>query len=190
MIEAVLAALLALNPATLAGDPLRARVVAQAIDSASQEAVCAGPWEGADWCRAVWPGTRLELAAVLIVQGTRESAFAERVGAGRCERFECDAIRLPGGQVVHQARHYWQLHRSRLVPEPFWLTLRGTEFHPTADAALATARVLGAGYRACRSLEGAFAMAARGTGCSWVGSARRVAAVRHVESRLRSPPRS
>lgn len=182
-VEAIENALVRANPATLASDRDRARTVASAIESASLEAVCGGPWRGSDPpCRAVWPGTRSELAAVLIVQGTRESAFAERVGAGRCGPRECDALRLPGGEVLHQARSYWQLHRSGLVPE--WGRLVGVEFHPTADAALATARVLGAGYRFCRSLEGAFAQAARGTGCQWVGAPRRVRAVRMVEARL------
>lgn len=187
--ETILAALLALNPATLARDLSRARVVAQAIDSAALEATCSGPWASADWCRVAWPGTRVELAAVLIVQGTRESAFAENVHAGMCGPRQCDSVRI-GGQLVFLAVSPWQLHRSRLVPERVWSALAGTELVPTQNAAYATARVLGAGYRACGDLSGGFAMAARGSGCRWVGAARRVAAVRRVESQLRAAPRS
>lgn len=173
MLEAILSSLLALNPTTLEGE--RAVTLAQAIRSSAAESVCAGDWATADWCRRTWPGTELEAAAVLIAQGTRESGFLERVHAGRCLPTECDR-----GLAISP----WQLHRSRWFPEPVWRGLAGVEYVPTADAAGAALRVLGAGYRACGSLEGAFAQAARGAGCQWVGAARRVALVRLVEARL------
>lgn len=183
-VEAIEKALVDLNRPALAGDLPRARTIAAAIDSASLEAVCAPPWADSDFCQVVWPGTRLELAAALIVQGHFESGFAENVGAGRCLPFQCDSIKLPGGRVVHLARHYWQLHASALLPLLEWATLRGVEYHPTADAAYAAARVLGAGYRGCRSLEGGIAAYARGSGCSWAGAARRAKMIRQVEARL------
>lgn len=173
MLEAILSSLLALNPVTLKGE--RAVTLAQAIHSSAAESVCAGDWQGADWCRRTWPGTELEAAAVLIAQGTRESNFMERIHAGRCKPWECDA-----GLAISP----WQLHRSRWFPEPIWRGFAGVEYVPTADAAGAALRVLGAGYRDCGSLEGAFARFARGTGCRWEGAARRVRLVRVVEERL------
>jgi hypothetical protein len=185
-VTAIEKALVALNGRALAGDQPRARTIAAAIESASLEAVCAPPWADSDFCQVVWPGTRTELAAALIVQGTLESGFAENVGAGRCRPKQCDSIKLPGGRVVHLARHYWQLHASpTLLPLLEWATLRGVEYHPTADAAYAAARVLGAGYRGCRTLEGGIAAYARGSGCQWGGAARRVRLIRTVEARLR-----
>ena len=186
-VEAIEKALVALNRAALAGDQPRARTIAAAIDSASLEAVCAPPWADSDFCQVVWPGTRTELAAALIVQGTLESGFAERIGAGRCRAFECDSIRLPGGRVVHLARSYWQLHASpTLLPLLEWASLRGVEFAPTADAAYAAARILGAGYQRCRSLEGGIAVyATGGPSCRWRGARSRAERIRLVEARLR-----
>jgi hypothetical protein len=194
MIEAILSALLALPGLPLANESqdqwnARARVIAQAIDSATLQATCSGPYRDADWCDPVWHGERATLAAILIVQGYFESRFAAHVQAGRCRRDECDAITLPGGRVFHRARSYWQLHASSLLPWPEWYALAGVEFVPTADAAYAAARVVGLGRTRCETLEGTIAMFATGRSCHWAGAAQRARMVQNIERGLR-PPRT
>jgi hypothetical protein len=190
MIEAILSALLSLPGLPLADETKeawneRARVIAQAIDSATLQATCSGPYRGADWCEPVWHGDRSTLAAILIVQGYFESRFAAHVQAGRCRRDECDAITLSGGRVFHRARSYWQLHASSLVPWNEWYRLAGVEFVPTADAAYAAARVVGLGLTRCETLEGAVAMFATGRSCRWTRAAQRVRMAQNVERGLR-----
>jgi hypothetical protein len=192
MIEAILSALLGLPGLPPGNEALeawnqRARVIAQAIDSATLQATCSGPYRDADWCEPVWRGDRATLAAILIVQGYYESRFAERVQAGRCRRDECDAIRLPGGRVFHRARSYWQLHASKLLPWREWHAIAGVEFVPTADAAYAAARVLGLGRARCETVEGTLAMFATGRSCRWRRAAERARMIQSVERTLRQP---
>jgi len=194
MIEAILSALLSLPGLPMANESkdewnARARVIAQAIDSATLQATCSGPYRGADWCDPVWRGDRSTLAAILIVQGYFESRFAAHVQAGRCRRDECDAIKLPGGRVFHRARSYWQLHASALLPWPEWYSIAGVEFVPTADAAYAAARVLGLGLVRCETLEGTIAMFATGRSCHWARAAQRARMVQNIERGLRERPR-
>jgi hypothetical protein len=191
MVEAILGVLLALPGLPLPSESqsawnARARVIAQAIDSATLHATCSGPYQDADWCEPVWRGARAKLAAVLIVQGYFESRFAAHVQAGRCRRDECDAIALPGGRVFHRARSYWQLHASSIVPWHEWRTLAGLEFVPTADAAYAAARVVGFGYTRCESIEGAVAIFATGRSCHWSRVLRRAWMIRSIELDLGS----
>lgn len=166
--------------------PERAAVIAEAIHSATLEATCTGPFTGADWCSPIWPSNEPALLiGSLIKIGKDESGFLERVGAGRCRPEECDPLEIAEGVFVHRARHYWQCHSSRLVPE--WDELVGVEYWPTRQAAYAAARVLGAAYKRCGSLEGALALYATGRKCVWSGADDRARAARRIERRLREP---
>lgn len=193
MKEAILSVLLSL-PVPRDGEPADARAerlvtIAEAITSATNEATCSGAWSRSDWCRTVWGGTRAELAALLIVQAYRESGLALRVHAGDCLPTECDARRLPGGGIEHQAVGLWQLHRSAYVPEPLWRELAGVEPVPTFLAARSAARILASGRAWCaRSggdpLEATLSAYATGGRCSWVGAPRRAAMARRFMTKL------
>jgi hypothetical protein len=189
MKETILAVLIGLPPAvdsteTAAERSARLETVAAAIESASLEATCKGPYSGAHWCRPVWSGRREDLAALLVTQGWWESKFADRIGAGRCRSFECDALVLRDGRVIHRSRHYWQLQTSSFVPAYLWSQLVGTEYEPTTLAAYAAAIVLGEGLKRCGSVTGAISFYAGGGKCSWNGGASRVAMFRAVKSKL------
>lgn len=191
MVEAILGVLLSLPGLPLRGETPeawhgRARVIAQAIDSATLHATCTGPYQDAEECVPVWRRERSQLMAILIAQGYFESRFAAHVQAGRCRRNECDAVSLPGGRIFHRARSYWQLHASPLVPWPEWRTLTGLEFVPTADAAYAAARVVGYGYSRCDSVDGAIAIFATGRSCRWSRVSRRAWMIRNIAHELGS----
>ena len=163
----------------------RLETIARAIDSASLEATCTGPFADADeWCRPVWGGSRAELAALLVAVAWHETRLARHIHEGRCAEYECDAVRLPDGRLFHRARSVWQLHASGLVPPPVWREIVGTAYYPTTRAAYAAASVLGAGVRRCGSVNGAVAFYAKGTGCRWSGAAPRVVLYRRIISRL------
>ena len=143
--------------------------VAEAIRSASYAATCSGSWPTLG-CTRVWPGSRDDLEALLVVIGVRESGFMRRIAEGDCRRRECDNGR---------ARHYWQAHVSSWLPLAEWSALVGSDYYTTTIAAYIAARTLGAGLRHCGSVEGAVSTYARGL-CTWRGAAARIADLRRV----------
>jgi hypothetical protein len=56
------------------------------------------------------------VAAFVLAWGWHESKFSIAIGECRCERWQCDARRLPDGKVEFRARGLWQSHR-RGAPE-------------------------------------------------------------------------
>lgn len=115
---AVLAsALIALVPAAAREE--RAPFVtdlSRAIVSASAEATCSGPWAEVPDCRRTWPGTPLELQAVVGTLGFWESGFLPRIQAGECKKWgprkqdiECDGHVLLEGRTVFKAATTFQI---------------------------------------------------------------------------------
>ena len=137
--------------------------VAEAISSASLAATCSGPWVTLG-CTRVWPGSRGDLEALLVVIGVRESGFRKRIAEGDCRKRECDNGR---------ARHYWQAHVSSWLPLDSWSALVGADYYTTVVAAYVAARTLGSGLAHCGTIEGAVSAYARGA-CTWRGAAARV----------------
>jgi len=130
-------------------------VIAEAVASASEEATCTGEWATLDFCTPVWSGPPEKLVVAEVAVGWFESGFQERIQAGRCRKYECDAKYGPGGVFLgHRARSYWQLQKTSFVA-PFWDDMVGSDPMPTFEAARGAARVLGAGYKRCHSLGGA-----------------------------------
>lgn len=186
----VLAILLSLAPHHLdsedqAGRQQRMQDLAQAVVDVSAEATCGGAWASSDFCRPVWSRPPTELIAAELAVGEAETHFAQHVAEGRCRSFECDAMRLPGGLVLHQARGYWQVWRGPFVPQALWDEIDGPEYWPTTRAAYAAASVLGEGRRRCGSPEGAIAFFATSR-CQWTGAAKRGERYRYFLSRLRA----
>lgn len=91
-----------------------------------------------------WPGTRLELAAMLIIVARFESALALRIHAGKCEPHECDKGR---------ARGLWQQQASSTSSREAWQRLGGLDEQSTTFAAREAARALVRARWMCRSLE-------------------------------------
>jgi hypothetical protein len=91
-----------------------------------------------------WPGTPRELAALLIIEGKHESAFALHVHAGNCLPGECDHGR---------ARGPWQQQAGSTSSPAAWLLLGGLDEYSTRFAAQEAARALARSRWMCRSLE-------------------------------------
>ena len=165
MIEALIAALLALPNTDLAATPERAPMVAQAIADAS--------------------GGDARLGALLVSVGFHESRFVDRIQAGQCRRYECDSFVLPSGEVRFRARSFFQLHRHAAASGDEWRRTTGLATENVSTAAAVAARVLSKGLRACGSSPGAVAYYATGR-CRWSGARSRVALAQRVERRLRA----
>lgn len=106
MIEAILAVLMSFAASTrdqVYELPMereaRLRVVAKAIESASNRAAC---YQQDAKCRAII-GDRYVAAAVLVVQAHRESALRADVQRGQCRASECDRGRAMGPWQLHHA---------------------------------------------------------------------------------------
>lgn len=135
--------------------PSRATEIATAVSEAAEEGTCSGGWSEFDFCRRTWAGPAEELVVAEVAVGHFESGFQERIQAGRCRRYECDAKFGPGGVFLyHRSRSYWQLQQTSFAA-PFWEDMVGAEFIPTYEAARAASRVLGVGFKKCRTLGGA-----------------------------------
>lgn len=155
----VLAALLYLPPAHAdeaeVGRQARMETIADAVRQATQRATCMGVYSK-EGCEPLWPKQEApeDLAALIITKGWWESRFAKNVHEGRCRSYECDAVKLASGVVIHRARTPWQFQRTS-YSAPFWESMVGVELEPTRNAAWVAAQILSAGYRACRSYQGA-----------------------------------
>lgn len=135
--------------------PPRATTIAQAVSEAAEEGTCTGQWAEFDWCTPTWTGRPVELVVAEVAVGHFESGFQERIQAGKCFQWECDAKFAVGGKFLyHRARSYWQLQRTSFSA-PSWEEMTGVELIPTYEAARAATRVLGAGFKKCRSIGGA-----------------------------------
>lgn len=159
----------------------RMEIVASAIIEATDNATCYGKEE--EPCEVLWPGSREELAFLLVATAHHESNFAQHIHEGACrtEQGECDASRMqefPGGPVKHYARSLsiWQIQKFDIPPQDWDKIRAGVQ--GTSAAAWHAARRLSSGYRACKSLEGAISRYATGKSCEWKGAAGRVKTLR------------
>ncbi len=155
-----------------------------AIAAATAEATCAPEWGIAE-CVPIWPlKKRGTLAGLTVGLGYFESGFLERIGASRCRKDECDAVKLPGGRVVHLARGYWQVHQTGLLTFDEWREARGSEAWPTFVQARLAIRVIVAAAGKCRHAEGevggAISAFATGGRCYWSGAPGRERIVRKL----------
>jgi hypothetical protein len=176
----VLTMLLALPPAHEdRNEPNRVErlsVIADAVAQSVDRATC----EGYSPCTPIWTGAPRDLAALVVTVGWWESRFARNVHAGKCRPYQCDAVRMPGGYVVHRARSPWQLQRTSWA-ESVWTKLEGVELVETRNAAWTATRILAEGSRRCQSVSGTVGWYACGR-CSWSGGPRRAATVRKLVS--------
>lgn len=191
MRELLLSWLLALPP--WAGDnenPVdrreRLSMVADACNSAIDNARCSGAWTGADWCVPVWTATERELGAALVTLWFFESGGAKHVHEGRCRLSlgECDPYRARG-RLYHRAVSPWQIQRSAAIAD-LWREARDGGATPAATFAgcMGAATVFGRAYARCGGLEGAFSGYARGNSCSWSGARRRANFARRLMVRV------
>lgn len=127
-----------------------------------------------------WPGSKQELAGMLIAIGYHESGFSLDVGAGRCGPHSCDRDRH--GNV--RAAGFWQLHVSATSSVEAWEQAK-TDIRVAAREA---ARAITRARWLCRSLEGSLpwqqlvvsAYAGRGCRGSFRGAELRLATYRRV----------
>lgn len=166
----ILSILLSLQPAQVDQheDPIertaRLGMVAAAIDDAVQSTAYR---------------SKRELAATLIVLAIHESHFASNVQSCQCRRYECDPIRSRG-QVIHQARGLWQVHRFGPARDAWDEMCVSVE----VQARVAASLIAGA-IGSCGSLAGGIARYGNGHSCvPTANDLERAAAVRRMEARL------
>lgn len=124
---------------------------ASGVASAVAAATCTEDWAELEDCKPYWPASgRKELAALLVTIAWFESGLEPRIGAGKCRANECDAVKLPGGRILHQANGYWQLHKTGLLTADEWREVRGTGEWSVFVQATGAARTLAASVSACR----------------------------------------
>lgn len=170
----------------------RMAVAALAVSSVSAEATCQGDWAHADWCKPIWPGSRRELAALLVMKARMESGLARRIQEGDCRGMECDAYRDARGTLHYRAHGYWQLQESAMVPRREWRAAIGLDAESVRTGAWAAAKVLSASRKRCArwSPEVPWDVAtvsgyASGNTCVWSGAPPRVAVYRSIFARMR-----
>lgn len=116
----------------------QAQMIATAIDQAVEET-------------RGWPGSKRELASLMLAIAWHETRLSLRIHDGRCKPYECDRGR---------ARGLWQLHAHRSLPRERWLKVAGLNPEFTRNAASEAALALVRSRRMC-------AVASRGR--DWVG---------------------
>lgn len=152
----------------------RMGVIAAAIVTASDYALCHGKFAGDENCEAIWTGTQDELVVLLLTKAFWESRLAQNVHAGKCRDWQCDPWKSKNGTIVHRARTIWQLQRTRIVTAE-WDWMLGTDRRSTTYAAWAATKVLSRGKRACSTTNGTIRWYATGRCDSnvWVAPARK-----------------
>lgn len=141
----------------------RLEVIATAINYASSAVTCDG--YGPE-CEAEFPGTKVEIAFLLITTGRFESGFAENVHKDRCRPYQCDVSIDIYGKIHFRARTPWQMQRHGEA-KLYWDHMMGADQLSTNYAAYAAARMLSRSKRACGSIPGAISMYAHGRSCQW-----------------------
>lgn len=172
----------------------RLEVVASAIADVVEESTCSRPSDskaaedsGAT-CVPVWPkDAQQELASMLVTLAWYESKFVRRVHEGKCFVNECDALRLPGGKVIHRSRTLWQIQRNpRIVSRMEWEGMVGASLESTRTAARVATRILASSRNRCarhtpdRWLEPTIAAYATGFSCSWSKASTRATTYKKV----------
>lgn len=106
----------------------QAQLIANAISRAAENA------QG-------WPGSKRELATLLLTVAWHETRLSLRIHDGRCKPFECDHGR---------ARGLWQLHTHASLPRDRWLTVAGLDEQSTLNGAAEAALALTRSRHMCR----------------------------------------
>lgn len=101
----------------------RMDTVATAIESVANRAAC---YQQEEPCKPVL-ADRFLAAAVLLVQGRRESAFRRDIQLGQCREHECDVY-----NGVHRARGTFQLHRAPTESLEQWQSYAGANLESAA----------------------------------------------------------
>lgn len=155
-------------------------VVAPALVDVASEATCSDAYATPE-CKKLWPGTKTDLAMMLLTKGFWESRFALHVQAGKCGPRECDAYKdHRTNRIIHRSASYFQVQATGLVPVTEWRTLTGLDYDATRRAAWAAAKVASASRNRCARAAGSWEFVtvsayASGKRCSWRGAHRRVA---------------
>jgi hypothetical protein len=96
-----------------------------------------------------WPGSKRELASLLLTVAWHETRLSLRIHDGLCKPYECDRGR---------ARGLWQLHAHASLPKERWLAVAGLDLESTRNGAAEAAKALVRSRRLCL----------RGTNADWV----------------------
>lgn len=112
-------------PESLDDHLVRMDTVATAIESAANRAAC---YQQGGPCKPVL-ADRFLAAAVLLVQGRRESAFRRDIQLGQCRAHECDRDRKTG---FARARGTFQLHRAPTESLEQWEQYAGPDIQSAA----------------------------------------------------------
>lgn len=143
----------------------RVGMIAVAIDEAAARGTCVEAYE-VEGCEKVWPGSKRELAMVLVATGYFESKFAKNVHEGKCKSYECDSYRR-AGQIVHRARSLWQIQKTGLVTRDEYEKMKSMTVEGTTTSAIAATRHIAIGMKKCKTILGAFSMYSGAKVCSW-----------------------
>jgi len=146
----------------------RMEIVAKAIDDAAARATCSDPY-AVETCKRLWPGSKRELALLLVTKGYWESRFAKNVHEGVCRPYECDASRV-NGSVVHRARSPWQIQKTGLVSKEEYAQMKSSSLESTTMAAVVATRYLSVGMGKCHTIPGAIAIYGGAGSCNWKGA--------------------
>lgn len=162
--------LLSLSPAHLDEETWKERearmtTIAYAIDAAASKATCSDKYKSVP-CQRTWPGSKKDLALLLVTMGWWESKFAKNVHEGNCRDWECDPHKV-GGHIFHRARTPWQIQRTGFLEGDEWHEMMGTGLKATTIAAVVATRVLAHGRKRCSTNLGAMATFGGMETCTW-----------------------
>lgn len=146
----------------------RMEIVAKAIDEASSKATCSGSFDVAG-CERKWPGSKKELALLLVTKGYWESRFAKNVHEGKCRVYECDAHKV-NGKVSHRARSPWQIQKTGLVTPNEYGNMKSSSQESTTLSAEVATRYLAIGMNKCKTIKGAISIYGGANSCNWKGA--------------------
>lgn len=159
----------------------RMEIVAKAIDKAAAQATCTDS-HATEACKRLWPGSKRELALVLVTKGYWESRFAKNVHEGVCRPYECDASRA-NGNIVHRARSPWQIQKTGLVTKEEYAKMKSSSLESTTMSAIAATRHLAVGMAKCHTIPGAMSVYAGVKSCNWKGALQRYKFFQDISSR-------
>jgi len=159
----------------------RMEIVAKAIDDASAQATCSDAY-AVETCKRSWPGSKRELALLLVTKGYWESRFAKNVHEGKCRPYECDAATI-NGNIIHRARSPWQIQRTGLVSKEEYAKMKSASLESTTMAAVVATRHLAVGMAKCRTIPGAISIYGGAGNCNWKGSAGRYKFFKDISAR-------
>lgn len=123
---------------------------------------------------------------LLIAIGYYESRYLDRIQAGQCRRWECDAF-VWRGEVRFRSLSYFQLQRSACASREEWLSAKGLSGEAVGAAVGIAGRRVASGLRACGTFEGAASWYAYGSCRGWAGAKKRARLADWVEVKLKSP---